>query len=408
MCSLSSGKSLANDSLSCTATPCTIANCSSCYTVNGAERCYRCKPNYAVNRTYGCDATTCSINGCRICNSTTGTCTTCETGYTAVPFQKSCNPVCTEFCIDCIGPNFCYLCINGYRAVDGLCVIDCANSIVANCATCSTLSTCLSCNPGFNIVLAGVYCSSICSDANCVVCSSSVAGTCTSCKIGFGLTNGACSSIICNVDFCQTCSDIVTCSSCQPLFTLTNGTCSPDCALSIPNCILCSTNSTCQVCRRGYYLTNNTCQVLCTIANCDYCGSSSSCDACSPGYALSFEPFFRAETCQLTCQVENCQNCSSPTTCFSCNPEYDLGSNGTVCLSRCGFGQTSVAATPLVCQNCGFSIINCYTCEILGGQAYCVDCRPGYFRDGYEHCSLCSAALSNCRNCSSPSACLNC
>ena len=326
-----------------------------------------------------------------------------------MPFQRSCNPVCTEYCVDCIGPNFCYLCIFGFRAVDGICVIDCAFSTVANCSTCRTLSTCLTCNPGFSIALSGVYCSPSCNDTNCMVCSSSVAGTCTTCKSGFGLANGVCSSIICNVEFCQTCTDIVTCSSCQPLFTLTNGLCLPSCASSITNCILCSSISSCQVCRRGYYLLNNTCQVLCTIANCDYCGSSSSCDACVSGYALNFEPFLRAETCQMTCSVSNCLTCNSSTSCSTCQADYDLAMNGTVCLSRCGFGQTSVASvTPLVCYNCGFSFSNCYTCEVLSGVVQCVDCIPGYFRDGNQHCSLCSSTLSGCRNCSSPSVCLNC
>ena len=202
MCSFSSDTYPSNNSLTCTATPCTITNCSSCYNVSGAERCYRCKPNYAVNSTYDCVAAGCSIPNCRICNGSgsTSQCLSCQQGYTPSLFNQYCNPVCPSVCLNCINPNFCLTCVTGYTPSNGICNPNCAsNNLVSNCGSCTNLIACDSCISGFSIVLGGLYCSPSCSDINCMICSNSSAGTCTVCSRGFGLANGTCVSIICSV-----------------------------------------------------------------------------------------------------------------------------------------------------------------------------------------------------------------
>ena len=65
----------------CFTTNCTIANCNSCFTMNGAEQCQSCSNNLTVWRNQ-CLSTTCTIPNCAYCETVNGTemCRYCSGG----------------------------------------------------------------------------------------------------------------------------------------------------------------------------------------------------------------------------------------------------------------------------------------------------------------------------------------
>ena len=136
------------------------------------------------------------------------------------------------------------------------------------------------------------------------------------------------------------------------------------------------------------------------------CGSPTTCITCNPGYVLTGAQ----STCTMTCSVENCEVCNSTTVCSSCAKGYTLSAtNSSLCIPSCGFGQANYGTPSLpVCYTCGFSIVNCYICDITSNNVFCLECVPGYFRNGFELCERCSDVISNCKNCTSPYNCTTC
>ena len=127
----------------------------------------------------------CSITNCTTCNGSS-LCSVCDPGYNLSLTQTACNPICNDsFCTNCLTPGTCGNCSSGYIPVNGICTIDCAQNAVSNCLNCTTLTTCSGCNPGYTLILNGTYCNPTCNDTNCQICSSSAAGSCTICKIGY-------------------------------------------------------------------------------------------------------------------------------------------------------------------------------------------------------------------------------
>ena len=101
-----------------------------------------------------------------------------------------------------------------------------------------------------------------CNDANCDVCSA--ADTCTTCKSGHLLNNGAC-TLLCNDANCDTCSAADTCTTCNAgyiLDTSNDGT---------------TTSAT---------INNGACKLICNDANCDICSAANTCTTCKTGYEV--------------------------------------------------------------------------------------------------------------------------
>lgn len=176
-------------------TGCNISDCVTCYTVNGTEKCQDCAPGFSVNSSGGCSTTSCNIAYCNLCNTNNSqVCDSCASGYTANPEKTGCVAVCDDAkCTSCLSPNFCGACQTGYMPNNGVCEIDCSQSDIVNCTTCTSLTACTGCITGYKVVLGGTLCAPICNDANCLICSDPNAGSCTSCKLGYGLqSNGTC------------------------------------------------------------------------------------------------------------------------------------------------------------------------------------------------------------------------
>ena len=174
-------KVLASDSLSCVASSCSITNCRKCYSANGngLTRCQNCKTGFTVDDSYNCVSSTCTISYCTTCKDSSS-CAGCTTNYKLSADQTGCIPLCNDTnCLTCLKPSFCGTCVDGYEAKNGVCVLDCTKSLVANCKICLTLATCKDCNTGFLLANGGASCIVKCNDENCDFCSS--ASTCLTC-----------------------------------------------------------------------------------------------------------------------------------------------------------------------------------------------------------------------------------
>ena len=83
-----------------------------------------------------------------------------------------------------------------------------------NCLTCtdSLYGSCTSCKSDFKLF----YGSCVCYDPNCLSCKTSLFGACTQCKPNFILYFGQC---FCNIQYCMVCSE-TGCSQCQSGYKL--------------------------------------------------------------------------------------------------------------------------------------------------------------------------------------------
>ncbi len=363
-----------------------------------------------------CASCSLSISNCTACITSTSTpyifnftcLTLCPPNYYSDNATHSCS-LCASPCLTCHGPtnSSCLSCIGGYYFLLNLCYSVCpityysninvCTSCVSPCATCSSLSVCLTCTN--NTYLYGSTCvndcgsgmtvinNSICSfcDISCKTCLSSNASACTSCYSGGFLNQNSltCSSA-CPVGFytdsstgnglcvaclapCGYCNSATYCLSCLDVnLFLVNGSCvgclSPclTCSLSRTNCTSCDTSSanpylyggTCNiVCLFGYYPDASfTCRI-CT-SPCASCSnaSTSACVSCLSGYHQL------NNTCYSTCPagyypnaticticVSNCQTCTDSSTCLSCITNFYLyGSN---CLASCPVGSAQINGT---------------------------------------------------------------
>jgi hypothetical protein len=141
-CAYSSGTVVSEDGLKCIASSCSDPECVQCYNNNGTNYCQICKTGYNVNSNYSCTVSSCTIPFCTTCQNQTS-CSGCAVYYYLSADQSSCLPVCSDInCKECLKPSFCGLCVDGYNAVNGVCQIDCALTIVANCELCTFITNC--------------------------------------------------------------------------------------------------------------------------------------------------------------------------------------------------------------------------------------------------------------------------
>lgn len=393
-------------------------NCTSCNTGSSLPYLYgstclaTCPELYYNSLANGLCKLCSSLNiGCNNCTSTS-TCGTCNWDQGYVFWNSRCYLVTpagyynstgyalpcdipTYDCATCVNQAFnCTACIN--RNLEGnACVSQCTAGLVPinkvcvactpNCRTCSNIQTnCTSCISGLPtpVFLSNYQCVTICpnytyanlSTSECTSCFSpcemcTSISQCTSCQLGFYLSNSSCLNPcpygyfglnrVCQLCTfpCAACSlSLTVCIACASTYYLVTATstCTQNCPSGLypndafgnctgctPPCGTCSTSaSTCTSCLNGLILFNSS------------CGSS-----CPDGYYLLNS---QCNPCN-----QNCTRCSSSSVCLSC--VFGLLMYSGTCVSACP--STFPVSTTGTCSAC--SDTNCITCNSLDQCSQC-------------------------------------
>lgn len=181
------------------------------------------------------------------------------------------NPLCNTF--DQNG--FCLSCYQGYILSAGKCILPSD----PNCLQWSG-STCVQCIPwtyynGVNCIQVSTACRTF----------SSVNGKCTSCYVGWNLSNGVCSVSASNNDpNCKTFNSNGVCTACYGGYYYDVG--QGKCLVSTKSCNGMDFYGNCLGCYQGYYLKAGDCYII--PSNCKtYDGTNNVCTSCYPGSTLS-------------------------------------------------------------------------------------------------------------------------
>ena len=279
--------------------PC-AAPCSECFVSSGSV-CTAC-PNGLLPL----GGTCLCPNGTALDNN--GNCAPCD--ITCLTCGQANNPLACTACNDfrailmngeCICPGLMAMnisglcsCPQGTIELNGECITQscppgtffngetCVGCTLPNCANCSSLTTCVECNPGY--YLSNGIC--LPCPPSCLTCISGI--VCTSCPPGFVIRNGRC------VRPCPACCPTCTydangnvrCLSCLTGFVFNGAQCL-SCSVGIPGCIKCD-NCACTQCAEGYYKYNSTQCRLCSITMpfCEKCVSANVCLRCTLPYIL--------------------------------------------------------------------------------------------------------------------------
>lgn len=379
---------------------CNTSNCQEC----SPDTCKNCNDGfYLLNNEcvldcpegYFKDDNKCShcITGCLVC-SNTDSCIKCEDGL--VIFENKCVTDCPlgytkigEKCEQCLdsnceicslgNPGTCEKCTSGFL-IGSNCVSECPHGyypdeIKKECVPCDikclncTSTTCLDCNPGFDLVdgdcknscEAGEFrhegechkcditnckeCIFIGNESKCLECSSgilTVDGLCSeSCPSGQYIADGKC--INCPSG-CQECTSPDNCTVCKIYFFYLEGKCLSGCIDgTFANCgsppLICEkcddactkctgpTPNRCQECAYGYFLKDKSCiQII----------------HCKDGFFLT-----ESQSECKPCEVPHCAKCTSALNCTDCEPHFDLKDG--LCISNGAIEtvyQGSVLQTP--------------------------------------------------------------
>lgn len=339
-------------------------------------------------------------------NSLTNKCVTvCDNGYFPDATQLKCLP-CNSICAACsASATNCTSCVSGsgypylnVSGTTGTCVANCDSGYypdtnqspakcvpcVNPCVTCTTQTSCLSCNSTTYLYLTSCVTSCpvnisvndsstrkcLACDAVCATCSGTTSN-CTSCASNAALYNGNC------VNPCPT-----------PL-VIKNGLCVPcdspcdTCSNTSTNCTKCLTNvstthllnNTCLVsCPTGYYNTSATgdCLLCSSLSlNCDICLNQTYCVTCNSGFVylngqcLTSAPpgYVNISGIAQPC-TGDCATCSIvQSNCTSCKTMYLLGNQ---CVSPCPNHYAPVSGVCTACTSpcltCSQTITNCTSC----------------------------------------------
>ena len=281
-------------------------------------------------------------------------------------------------------------------------------------------------------------------DANCVSCSSG--GTCMSCKQGMYLENNKC--ISCPSGYY--CPDGTKKIQCEKGYYCANGmshtpcpagkwsnegqstVCTMDCetghACNNGNKKYCtagtyvnSTKSDCNNCEQGYYCTGGTNHTQCPAGTYSYATkatSSSTCKDCGAGYycsgglSRSSCPAGTYSSATKATNSNTCANCWAGTYsndgasgCTSCPAGQTSGQRASSCYG-CGVAQCSGYSFGCTCSSCNVGYKTngsggCTGCGVAQCSGYssgctCNSCNNGYFVNG----GVCSACNSRCNSCS--------
>lgn len=215
-----------------------------------------------------------------------------------------------------------------------------------------------------------------CFDKNCLTCTDSNYGSCTSCASNFKLFYGSC---VCYDPNCLSCSSsrFSACEKCKPNFILYYG----QCLCNIQYCMVCSENG-CAQCQSGYTLNGDKTQciedsskiVACADTNCDTCLSSlaGTCVYCKDGYFAEKGECVPLPGC--TTQDENGK-------CTACPDDYYVVDG--YCYPKCnGHSCTIPGLFGKKCDN------ECLIC--IGNQLYeYTDCTPETYCNPIPNCLQC-------------------
>ena len=193
---------------------------------------------------------------CKSCDTTTGTCSVCNTGYY-------------------LQNNICITCPANAQCDNGLDYV-CANTFYKSRDECINICSNITCVDGTLPVASADKC---CCPVNACpsICAECTDGECKKCNDGYLLSGSACIS----------CPDNATCNGTHS-YSCKAGTYRRQgykCTKCPANSNPCDGKSSSFSCKKGYYLSNSSC-VACP-TGCSSCSSASSCSACSAGYYKS-------------------------------------------------------------------------------------------------------------------------
>ena len=243
----------------------------------------------------------------------------------------------------------CQTCFDGYELTssDTICSIKSANLITyPKCNkffTNASNDICIGCEDGYIYHDYLTQCISLV--PNCI--SYSDATTCSSCKLGYSISNGACVSSISN---CVTYSDTSNCSICQAgyeTFSDSNNGNTQRCKKTdkMFACEIIWSSDYCYKCQQGFTLKNNICIPSMSSSLFSNSGKCSNSSDCKTGYTC--------DTALNACKPGNCAafHDDHPSKCKTCNTNYHLISNNGTCensLENCSIPSSDLGS----CQTC--------------------------------------------------------
>ena len=353
----------------------------------------------------------CIVPNCETCSPFSGEiCINCNQGFTRDKYEgciQAKNPDCPDNnCLDIRIPfiiencaqysslSECLQCESGYELINGRCSPLCfdyclcfdpyecfesryrklATCTASNCLTCCSGSTtsCCTCNTGHSLLYGTCY---SCSKSNCQSCNTSYT-ICDVCKSGYNLTSAGTCELICSSN-CTSCNS-AGCLTCANGYGLKSKVCTK---CSDTNCKDCSSNYLkCVDCNNLYYLySNKVCQIMCEDINCETCSSYSNCSTCYTGYYVSSGKCYKYTNTKCD---SNCLKCDISNACTQCKTGYYLSSaNCYLCPSNCDYCYVYYA-----CDTCssGYSLDNSGYCDpdsTIKGITYAAIIIPilGYF-----------------------------
>lgn len=381
---------------------CNIVGCTACSANN---YCTTCSPGYTTNPTNtGCVLTNCppqcatcnALNQCLTCNSpfnptpnSNGTCYTCAIPHCQTcdnfgctkcfaPWVQSANGLCSypasnPTCLSATA-GYCNLCVQGYSANGGQCVL-CPNSPI--CATCTfstttpVVATCASCIQGYYL---STTTTTTTTTTTCVAC------TYATCAQGACSTSNVCTSWAASTGLQ---AYTTTTSTPQLIFPYT---CDIGCAKCVQNY-----PTACIQCTPGFFLQNNA--NTNNIPLCQPCGTN--CTTCNP---TTPSQCYTCLTNNYLNSNSQCVPCGTGLNCLTCDPANPT----TTCLS-CPYGyylsaSTSNQVTMTTCNNlCPSNCLACYNTVTPINTLYCLVCEAGFSLSPLGACLPC---LANCKVCS--------
>ena len=250
-----------------------------------------------------------------------------------------------------------------------------------------------------------------CFDKNCLTCTDSLYGSCTSCKSDFKLFYGSC---VCYDPNCLSCKTSLfgACTQCKPNFILYFG----QCFCNIQYCMVCSETG-CSQCQSGYKLNGDKTQciedpsslVRCSDLNCDTCLSEQpgTCVYCKDGYYDEKGICVASPECSEKDESGKCTKCPSGYYLDEdgyCYPRC----NGQPCNDRLLFDYYGCESECFVCQgNQLYEYTNCSPKNNYCTDPHCTQCR----QQGTGFCDRCEVGYSRkngeCYQCKAPN-CLKC
>ena len=212
---------------------------------------------------------------------------------------------------------------------------NCELCSLSNCLDCSSLTTCVSCAPGY--LMSSISQCYTCNTPGCLACSTTHPHPCTNCNntADYFISGNLCA--LCSLSNCLDCSSLTTCVTCASGYLMSTASQCFSCTMA--GCLSCSTTAPhpCLVCNTtmDYFLNGTVCQA-CTLTFCLDCDNLTACITCQSGYDMS-----AVLQCFL-CNIPGCLNCSiyEITNCTNCDESNGYYNDNTTgqCSSICGDG----------------------------------------------------------------------